>query len=79
MKWSKSVPQGASTTVFAAVSKEWEGRGGRYLEDCDESVPFGGEDKRSGIGYKPYIYDEKAAKRLWELSLGMIGMSKENM
>ncbi|KUJ06450.1 NAD(P)-binding protein [Mollisia scopiformis] len=29
----KSPEQGAATTVWAAVGKEWEGRGGRYLED----------------------------------------------
>jgi hypothetical protein len=76
-KWSKSPAQGASTTVFAATSKEWEGRGGVYLEDCDESVPFEGGDMRSGIGYKPYAYDKEAARRLWEISLEMVGMSEE--
>jgi hypothetical protein len=30
----KSLEQGAATTVWGAVSKELEGQGGRYLEDC---------------------------------------------
>ena len=34
----KSPEQGAATTVYGALSKEWEGRGGRYLEDCQEAA-----------------------------------------
>ena len=31
---SKTVPQGAATTVFACVSPQLEGRSGEYLADC---------------------------------------------
>jgi hypothetical protein len=30
----KTLEQGASTTVWAAVAPELEGVGGKYLEDC---------------------------------------------
>ena len=38
----KNVEQGAATTVWAAVANELEGKGGKYLEDCQESMPWGG-------------------------------------
>lgn len=37
-KLMKSTEQGAATTVWAAVGKEWENKGGRYLNDCAETV-----------------------------------------
>ena len=36
----KSPEQGAATTVWAAVGRQWEGVGGKYLEDCSVSQPF---------------------------------------
>ena len=67
----KSPEQGAATTVWAVVSKNWEGGGGRYLEDCSEAKPF---DESSEVplhasGYAPHAYDQKAAERLWTDSL----------
>lgn len=44
----KSLEQGAATTVIAAVGKEWENRGGRYLEDCEEARQ--GEDDHQVFG-----------------------------
>lgn len=76
-KWSKIPAQGAGTTVFAARSKEKEGRGGVCLADCGESVPFESGGKRSGIVYKPYANDKEAARRLWDVSLEMIRMSEQ--
>lgn len=32
-----SPQQGAATVVIAAVGKEWEGRGGKYLEGFEEA------------------------------------------
>jgi NAD(P)-dependent dehydrogenase (short-subunit alcohol dehydrogenase family) len=40
-KYMKSVEQGAATSVYAALSKEWEGRGGRYLSNCEEQEEYG--------------------------------------
>ncbi|KAH6984244.1 hypothetical protein BKA56DRAFT_642534 [Ilyonectria sp. MPI-CAGE-AT-0026] len=74
---TKSVKQGAATTVLAAVSKEWEGRGEKYLENCAETQP--GEDDHNplGVGYVPHTYDVAKAKRLWADSLKMTGLPEE--
>jgi len=72
-RWSKSPAQGASTTVYAAVSKEWEGKGGRYLEDCTESPPARGPSP-SGAGYAPHAYDPEGERRLWADSLKVVGL-----
>ena len=37
VKILKSPEQGAATTIYAAISKEWEGKGGKYLEDAEEA------------------------------------------
>lgn len=62
----KSIPQGAATTVWAAVAKELEGKGGEYLEDVHISRPVK-EGDTSG-GYAPHGYDEEVARKLWEYS-----------
>jgi hypothetical protein len=76
-KFGKSPEQGAATTVWAAAAKEWEGKGGKYLEDCGVSEPVC--DNPQGLaspGYKPYAYDEEGAKRLWKLSAEMTGVEE---
>jgi hypothetical protein len=35
--------QGAATTAWTAVAKDWEGKEGRYLAEC-EVVPEGVDD-----------------------------------
>jgi len=78
MKILVLVEQGAATTVWAALSGEWEGKGGRYLEDCAVS-PAAKEGDLSALdsGYKPYAYDKEASSRLWELSNTMVGLPKD--
>lgn len=68
----KSPEQGAATTIVAAVSKEWEGRGGKYLEDCREALfePFG----FNFTGVKDYAYDVAKEDRLWKLTLELLGL-----
>jgi NAD(P)-dependent dehydrogenase (short-subunit alcohol dehydrogenase family) len=74
----KSVEQAAATSVWAAVSKEWEHKGGKYLLDCQEAKPFvEGSDKFTGAGYAPWAYDVDEAKRLWKDSLKMFGLPNE--
>ena len=74
--WMKSVPQGAATTVWAAVSPEWEGKGGEYLEDCHTAKPW---TEQSGPleGAMPWALDREQARRLWTESLKMVGMPEE--
>ncbi|KAF5243401.1 hypothetical protein FANTH_8223 [Fusarium anthophilum] len=74
MNFMKSPEQGAATTVLAAVGKEWEGEGGKYLEDCRPSRP---EPLIPGaMGYKEYIYDSEKEDRTWELTLETLGLQE---
>ncbi|GJC80788.1 WW domain-containing oxidoreductase [Colletotrichum liriopes] len=72
----KSQPQGAATTIYAALSKDWEGKGGKYLTDCTEAgpAPAGYTPGSMDPGYAPWAYDEDKAARLWEESSKMIGV-----
>ena len=69
----KTPDQGASTTVYAAVSPEWEGRGGTYLQDCEEA-PAKAEGYSFISGYAEWALDEEKEKKLWEDSLKMVGL-----
>jgi NAD(P)-dependent dehydrogenase (short-subunit alcohol dehydrogenase family) len=75
----KSAAQGAATTVYAAVSGEWEGRGGRYLSNCMEMGPFAGVEGFAVMdeGFAPWAYDVGKEDRLWEDSLKMVGFEEE--
>ncbi|KAL4987941.1 short-chain dehydrogenase [Aspergillus falconensis] len=70
----KSCEQGAATTVLAAVGKEWENKGGRYLEDCEEAGPGEENNDVLGQGYVQQTYDPHCEARLWQDSLKMVGM-----
>ena len=73
----KTVDQGGATTVWAAVSKEWEGKGGKYLEDVSVAKPM--QDPPQPLnGYLPYLYDVDAAKRLWTESLRIVGVKDDS-
>lgn len=75
--FAKSPAQGAATTMYAALSKEWEGKGGRYLEDCAEAELV----KTSGPispGYAPHAYNEEGEKRLWVDSLRFVGLEDDD-
>lgn len=74
----KSPEQGAATTVWAAISPEWENNGGVYLEDCDISPPFKEEDVSPvAKGYKPWAYDKAAAQKLWDVSNNLVGLTDD--
>ena len=62
----KTPEQGAATSVWAATSPDLAGRGGLYLEDCQEGLPAAPDDRRSG--YAPHIMDREVARRLWAVS-----------
>ncbi|KAJ5201120.1 hypothetical protein N7449_005923 [Penicillium cf. viridicatum] len=74
-KYGKSSAQGAATTITAAFGKEWEGKGGVYLEDCQEAgpVPEGGT---LAVGVAPHAFDPEGEKKLWDLSLKMLDLSE---
>ena len=78
VKILKSSEQGAATTVSAAVGKEWEHKGGKYLEDCEEA-PRGKDDNDSfGYGYVSQTYNPKNEERLWKDSLKIVGISDDS-
>jgi NAD(P)-dependent dehydrogenase (short-subunit alcohol dehydrogenase family) len=74
----KSTEQGAATSVWAAVAAELEGNGGKYLEDCAVAAPKDMESKAIFVpGHVPHAYDAEGAKKLWKLSLRMVGLPEE--
>ena len=78
VKILKSPEQGAATTVLAAIGKEWEHKGGKYLEDCKEA-PRGKDDNDSfGYGYVSQTYNPKNEERLWKDSLKIVGISDDS-
>jgi len=66
----KTVEQGASTSTWAAVGIELEGRGGHYLEDCAQALPVSKESPMSGV--EDYAINPDLAMRLWEVSSELI-------
>ncbi|KAJ3150577.1 hypothetical protein HDU89_002985 [Geranomyces variabilis] len=75
----KSPAQGAATSVWAAVSREWEGKGGKYLAEVDVAQPQGvdAEGKPTQAGYKQWAYDVEGAQKLWEVSNQVVGFVEE--
>lgn len=74
-KWYKSPEQGAATTLVAAVGKEWEGRGGVYLENC---VPAKSQPLvPSVMGVKDYAFDQVKEEKLWNYTLGALKLEEE--
>ena len=75
LKILKTPEQGAATTVLAAVGKEWEDKGGKYLEDCEEAKRGEDDNEVFGVGYVRQTYDPKNEERLWRDSLKIVGMN----
>ena len=73
---AKSPEQGAATTVWAAIGKEWLDKGGKYLEDCQISQAVTKEEGLTPLdnGYKPYAYNEELEKKLWAVSNELVGL-----
>jgi hypothetical protein len=84
-KYMKNPEQGAATEVYAAISKDWEGKGGKWLSNCEEPGPEGSTagEGNTGFnigddGYGEHAFDVKGAKTLWKDSLKMVGMPEED-
>lgn len=71
----KSTEQGAASIVLAAVGRDYEGVGGFYMEDCAKSPPLPEDAPLGTPGYKPWAYDKENEGKLWEDSLGMVGLA----
>ncbi|KAL7929853.1 hypothetical protein V8C35DRAFT_314486 [Trichoderma chlorosporum] len=72
----KNPEQGAATTVWAAISHDWDEKGGVYLEDCQQAEQWDGDTTMLAPGYAAHIHDEESAAKLWDMSLEMIGLDK---
>lgn len=66
----KTVPQGAATTVWAAIVAASDEVGGKYCEDCHVAEPAIGD---SFGGVRAYALDPEHACALWTLSEKMVG------
>jgi NAD(P)-dependent dehydrogenase (short-subunit alcohol dehydrogenase family) len=64
----KTIPQGAATSVWAAVVAPAEEIGGRYCEDCQVSPVTEGLISPVSPGVRPYALDPEHAKALWARS-----------
>jgi hypothetical protein len=69
---AKTTEQGAATTVWAAIGKELESRGGFYLDDVQVARPFKEGDGILDHGYASWAYDVDLASRLREDSKRMV-------
>ncbi|KAM0723254.1 hypothetical protein Q7P37_001455 [Cladosporium fusiforme] len=69
---SKSVEQGAATTVWAAVGKEMEGQGGLYLDDVQVALPAKEGSPFFTHGHAPHAYDRSSEHSLWKLADSLI-------
>ena len=68
----KTIPQGASTTIWCATSPQLNNIGGVYCEDTDIAVLASDTEMSNGV--KRYSLDEADAKRLWNLSEQLTGI-----
>ena len=73
----KSPEQGAATQVWAAIDKEWEGNGGKYLDDCQVAGPLGENPIPGAPGYAAHAYDTEAAMKLWTESCKLVGVEDD--
>ncbi len=69
----KSTEEGASTSVWCAVSPLLEGMGGVYCEDCNIAAPASEEVPYGGV--HPHVRDEALAQALWTKSEELTGVS----
>src|SRR6266576_2738606 len=73
----KSIPQGAATSVWAAVVAPADDIGGRYCENCHvgKVVPADATITAISEGVRGYAVDAKTAQALWKKSEEMVGES----
>lgn len=69
----KTPQQGAATSVLLAVSPLLAGVGGKYFEDCSESLPNVPGTRR---GVAAHALDPDAATRLWQVSTEHLAASR---
>jgi NAD(P)-dependent dehydrogenase (short-subunit alcohol dehydrogenase family) len=76
-KTMKSPEQGAATTVWAAIGREWENKGGEYLADCGKTTRGNDNHEITGEGFAGHAYDPVKEARLWKDSSKMVGLTDD--
>ena len=78
LKLMCTVEQGCATSVWAAVSRDLDGKGGLYLEGCSVSgeTPEGAHPAE--YGHAPWAMDPLSERRLWDISKQLVGVSGED-
>jgi NAD(P)-dependent dehydrogenase (short-subunit alcohol dehydrogenase family) len=73
----KTIPQGAATSVWAAVVAPSDEIGGRYCENCHVGQIVPDNVTISGVseGVRPYALDPTNAEALWKKSEELVGES----
>jgi|SRR5579872_63005 len=72
----KTIPQGAATSVWAAVVAPADDIGGQYCEDCHVAQVVSNDlPVSTNEGLRGYAIDPKAAEALWKKSEEMVGES----
>jgi NAD(P)-dependent dehydrogenase (short-subunit alcohol dehydrogenase family) len=72
----KTVPQGAATSVWAALVGKADEVGGKYCENCHVSTNITeGALSLTSEGVRPYALDPENAKALWAKSEELVGES----
>jgi hypothetical protein len=83
----KSVPQGAATHVWCAVSPQLDGKGGVFCADSDITPilsqggspdPASEDRSKRGTGVQAYAIDPAAAQELWRRSEDMTRVSLQH-
>lgn len=70
----KSTEEGASTSVWCAISPLLDGMGGVYCENCNIGA-MADDNTPPGSGVYPHIRDEELAWRLWDKSEQLTGVT----
>ncbi|KAK5999203.1 Short-chain dehydrogenase/reductase prx1 [Cladobotryum mycophilum] len=71
----KNPEQGAATSVWAAIGKEWEGKGGKYLSNCSAAEKGADDGDLMSVEYVSHTYDVESAIRLWDDSIKLCHIS----
>ncbi|MCR6639897.1 MAG: SDR family NAD(P)-dependent oxidoreductase [Sporocytophaga sp.] len=69
----KSIPQGASTTIWCATSPQLNNIGGVFCEDTE--IAELAMETQISTGVKAYSLEEDSAKSLWKLSEKLTGIA----
>lgn len=75
IKIIESAEQGAATSVFVAVGKEWKTVGGVWVSDCQiQDRSDGAKRPVQNQGYAEWAFDADAEEKLWSKSLEWAGV-----